>query len=82
MKKKQTDPTRLYMVAIIIALVALALGMWDVAVERDGGGNWLVQLAMPLLLILVVGGLYMRTKADRVANAGHEPTDGSDGGEA
>lgn len=66
MKQTQRDATKLYMVAIVIALVALALGMWDIMIERDGG-NWLAQIAMPLLLILVVGGLYMRVRADRAA---------------
>lgn len=74
MKNPQRDSTRLYLVAIVIALVALALGMWDVVIERDGG-NWLAQIAMPLLLILVVGGLYMRVKADRVANAAKDESD-------
>lgn len=70
-----TKPFKLYLVAIIIALVALALGMWDIAMERDVGGNWLVQLAMPLLLILVVGGLYMRARAERAES---ERSDRSD----
>lgn len=66
MKNPRRDSTKLYLVAIVIALVALALGMWDIMIERDGG-NWLAQIAMPLLLILVVGGLYMRVRAERVA---------------
>lgn len=75
MRNSKQNSTRLYLVAIVIALVALALGMWDVISEQDGG-NWLAQLVMPLLLILVVGGLYMRVRAQRIES------DESDRGEA
>lgn len=74
MKSSQQNTTRLYLVAIVIALVALALGMWDIVIERESA-NWLVQLAMPLLLILIVGGLYMRVKVNRVAKAANGESD-------
>ena len=57
---------RVYLVLVAIALVAFALGMWDTFVQRIGDG-WLMQTILPVLLIVVFSGLYMKARREREA---------------
>jgi len=42
----------LWLVVAILAFLTLALGAWDLLVERDGGEDWLMQAVLPLLLLI------------------------------
>ena len=42
----------LYLVTAGLAFLALALGVWDVAVERDGGESILWDIVFPTLLLI------------------------------
>lgn len=44
---------RIWIGIAIIGLVALAFGLWDLLVERDGGENPLWQVALPGLLVVI-----------------------------
>jgi hypothetical protein len=52
---------RLYTVLISIALVAVALGAWELVVQRQTDAWW-VQAILPVLLIVVLAGLYHRAR--------------------
>jgi ABC-type uncharacterized transport system involved in gliding motility auxiliary subunit len=52
----------LWLVVAGLALLALALGAWDLLIERDGGENWLTQVLMPLLLLVFALVMYRRQK--------------------
>jgi hypothetical protein len=65
---------KLWLTAAALAFLALALRLWDMFVERDGGENWL-QVLFPLLFLVYTLGMYRRRK--RSATEGHAPpTDG------
>jgi hypothetical protein len=51
-----------WLLVMVLAFVALALGLWDVLVERDGGENWLTQVVLPLLLSVYALIMYARRK--------------------
>lgn len=59
-----TTPQRqgsvVWLIAAILAFLALALGMWDLMVERDGEANWLGQAVLPLLLLVFALAMYRR----------------------
>ncbi len=57
---------RVYLVLVAIALVAFALGMWDTFIQRTGDG-WLMQTILPVLLIVVFSGLYVKARREREA---------------
>ena len=60
---KNTKFTRgLLLAAAGAAFLALALGMWDYFVERDGGEDWLMQIVFPILLLFLMIALYQRQK--------------------
>jgi hypothetical protein len=66
---------KLWLAAAALAFLALALRLWDMFAERDGGENWLRPL-FPLLFLVYTLGMYLRRK--RIATEGHAPpTDGS-----
>ena len=52
---------RVYLVLVALVLVAFALGMWDTFVQRIGDG-WLMQTILPILLIVVFSGLYVKAR--------------------
>ena len=52
----------LLIVATIAAALSLALGAWDIFVERDGGEDWLMQIVFPILLLFLMIALYQRQK--------------------
>jgi hypothetical protein len=49
-----------WLLVAALGFVALALGLWDVLVERDGGENWLMQVILPLLLSVYALIMYRR----------------------
>jgi ABC-type uncharacterized transport system involved in gliding motility auxiliary subunit len=51
-----------WLLVTVLAFVALALSLWDVLVERDGGENWLTQVVLPLLLFVYALVMYARWK--------------------
>lgn len=51
-----------YLVAGIAAVLALALGLWDVLVERDGGDDLLMDILFPIMLLILVIVLYRRRR--------------------
>jgi len=63
---------RVYLVLVALVLVAFALGMWDTFVQRIGDG-WLMQTILPILLIVVFSGLYVKARREREAE--EEETD-------
>lgn len=48
-----------------MVLVAFALGMWDMFIEREGDGSYM-QVILPVLLIVVFLGLHARARGERV----------------
>lgn len=52
----------LYLIFLALAAVALALGLWDVLIEADGGGNPLLQVAFPAALVVLAALLYRRER--------------------
>jgi len=61
----QRGSVRFYLLAISLALVFFALGIWEVLVERKGG-NWLTQLILPVLLIAVLATMHSQARRDRI----------------
>ena len=53
-----------YLVAAGIALLALVFGLWDLLVERDGGEDLVMQVLLPVLLLVLVLGLYRKARRD------------------
>jgi hypothetical protein len=51
-----------WLLVAVLGFVALALGLWDVLVERDGRENWLMQVILPLLLSVYALIMYRRRK--------------------
>lgn len=66
MKNSQRGSLQFYLVAVLLALVAFALGIWDILVQREGG-DWLMQILLPVLLIFVLAGLHAQAKRERIA---------------
>jgi uncharacterized membrane protein SirB2 len=66
MKNTQRGSLQFYLVAVLLALVAFALGIWDILVQREGG-DWLMQILLPVLLIIVLAGLHAQAKRERIA---------------
>lgn len=66
MKNSQRGSLQLYLIVILLVLLAFGLGLWDIMIEREGGG-WLVQIILPVVLIVILGGLYSQTKRERIA---------------
>jgi len=62
---QSTNPQRLgklWLVAALLAFIALALGAWDLFVERDGGENWITQLLLPLAFFAYTFWMYWRAR--------------------
>lgn len=55
---------RPYTVVIALALVAVALGAAELVIE-DRTDAWWLQAALPVLLIVVLAGLYRRARNER-----------------
>lgn len=55
---------RPYTVVIVLALVAVALGAAELFVQ-DRTDAWWLQAILPVLLIVVLAGLYHRARRDR-----------------
>ena len=53
---------KVWLVVAVLALLTLALAVWDLAIERDGGENWLLQVLFPLLLLVFAVTMYGRRK--------------------
>lgn len=51
-----------WLVVAVLALITLALGVWDLVVERDGGADWLMQVLFPLLLLVFAVTMYRRQR--------------------
>ena len=51
-----------YLVAGIAAVLALALGLWDVVVERDGEADLVMSILLPLALLILVIALYKKRR--------------------
>ena len=66
MNNLQRGSLQLYLVVILLAVLAFGLGLWDILIEREGGG-WLVQIILPAVLIVILGGLYSQAKRERIA---------------
>ncbi len=66
MNNSQRGSLQFYLVVILRALLAFGLGVWDRMVEREGG-DWLIQITLPVILIIVLAGLYSRAKRERIA---------------
>ena len=77
MNNSQRGSLHFYMVAVILALVAIALGVWDVLVEGQGAG-WMVELILPVLLIVVLAVLHSQARRDRIAQEKESESDGDD----
>lgn len=54
----------LYVGAALLAVVALLLGSYDYFFEREGKGNLLVDVILPLGMLVVVVLLYRRRKRE------------------
>lgn len=67
MNDSQRGSLHFYLVAVLLALVAFALGIWDILVQREGG-DWLMQILLPVLLIIVLAGLHAQAKRERIAD--------------
>jgi uncharacterized membrane protein len=63
-----------WLVVAVLALISLALGLWDLVVERDGGGGWLTQALLPLLFLAFAVTMYRRHRGS--AQAPHVPPAG------
>ena len=70
----QRGSVRFYLLAISLALVFFALGVWEVLVERKGG-NWLTQLILPVLLIGVLATMHSQARRDRIRRNEEEDED-------
>jgi len=66
MNNSQRGSLRFYLVAVVLALTALVLGIWDILVQREGG-DWLMQITLPVLLIVVLAGLHAQAKREHIA---------------
>ena len=66
MNNSQRGSLQFYLAAIILALVAIGLGVWEVLVEREGG-DWLIQLILPALLVIVLAVMHSQAVRDRKA---------------
>ena len=62
----------------LVVMFALALGVWDAAVD-PAGERWVLRLVLPLLLVVFVAALYSRAKRERIradeARRASEPED-------
>ena len=66
MTNSQRGSLQFYLAAIILALFAIALGLWKTLVEREAG-DWLIQLILPALLVIILADLHSRAVRDRKA---------------
>ncbi len=66
MNNSQRGFMRFYLAAIILALVAIVLGLWKTLVEQEGG-DWLIQLILPALLVIILAGLHSQAVRNRKA---------------
>ena len=66
MTNAQRDSLQFYLAASILALLAIALGLWKTLVEREGG-DWLIQLILPAWLVISLAGLHSQAVRDRKA---------------
>jgi len=77
MNNSQRGSLHFYLVAVLLALVAFALGIWDILVQREGG-DWLMQILLPVLLIIVLAGLHAQARRQRIAEEEAEADAGED----
>ena len=54
---------RLYRVVIVLGLAAVALGAWELFVQRQTD-VWWAQTLLPVLLVAVFAGLYARARKE------------------
>lgn len=66
MNNSQRGSLQFYVAAIILALVAIGLGLWETLVNRQGG-DWLIQLILPALLVIVLAVWHSQAVRDRKA---------------
>ena len=64
MNNSQRGSLQFYLVVMLLALLAFVLGLWDIMIEREGGG-WLIQIILPVILIIVLAGLHSQAKRER-----------------
>lgn len=64
----------LWLIVAVLAVIALALGLWDALVERDGGTDWMGLVALPAILLAF--SLAMRRKYTRSAQPSEPPLRG------
>jgi len=77
MINSQRGSLHFYLAAIILALVAIGLGIWEALVDRQDGG-WLIQLVLPALLVIVLVVLHSQARRDRIAHEKESESDGDD----
>ena len=71
----QRRAATIWLVVAGLALVTLALGLWDLLVERDGGGGWPSQAVFPALLLVFALTMYRRETGRRAGT--HVPPAGT-----
>ncbi|MFQ5529205.1 MAG: hypothetical protein ACE5FP_02560 [Gemmatimonadota bacterium] len=79
MNNSEHGSMHFYLVAVVLALAAFALGIWDILVQAEGG-DWLMQILLPVLLIIVLAGLHAQAKRQRIAAEQAEAADFPDDG--
>jgi len=78
----QRGSLHFYLAAVILGLVAIGLGVWDVVVEKNSG-DWLIQLILPALLVIVLAVWHSQAVRDRKAGEMEaEEEEGDEGDEA
>lgn len=55
----------IWLLVAVLSLVALALSLWDMIVERDGGNDWIMQALFPLLLAIFAVTMYRKQSRAR-----------------
>ena len=77
MTDSQRGSLQFYLVAVVLALMAFALGIWDILVQSEGG-DWLLQILLPVLLIMVLAGLHAQARRQRIAEERDVSDDATD----
>ncbi len=81
MNNSQRGSLHFYLAAIILALVAIGLGLWEALIEREGG-DWLIQLILPALLVIVLAVWHSQVVRDRKARETEEEEEDEEEDEA